>query len=346
MSQAPKGTKRKPSTSSAVAPSASSDAGPPDPTYSALVLDIEGTLCPLSFVHENLFPYVERNLRPYIDAHWGDEAFGHHKTALRDLARADAASSDERLKQAPQIPDGDGDDARDGLEANVRWQMSWDRKGGALKTLQGEMWKEGYEAGDIQGFIYDDVVRLFKALKGFVPIYIYSSGSILGQKLIFGFSNHGDLLPYIKGHYDTSIGPKLEKASYEKIRADLGIDGKILFVSDNVKELEAAHAAAFDVALAVRPGNHPVPLPLLISGTEIPSVSSCDELLRPPFADPAPAEKRIRVETVSVTGDEDEDGASDAVSLALVSARATIGDDEAASTARSLEDEESTKDGS
>lgn len=83
--------------------------------------------------------------------------------------------------------------------------------------------------------VYPDVPPLFKSLQGMTPIYIYSSGSVLGQKLLFQYSNYGNLLPFIKGHYDTAIGSKLEKESYEKIEKDIGASGKLLFVSDNVK---------------------------------------------------------------------------------------------------------------
>lgn len=140
----PKGNKRKSSVSLIAAAV---------PSYSALVLDIEGTLCPISFVHETLFPYVGKELRPYIDAHWNDESFKPVLEALRKQYKDDVASGDSKLKEAPAIPDEDGEDdaARDAVEKNVRWQMSWDRKSQALKMLQGEMWKEGYEKGELKG---------------------------------------------------------------------------------------------------------------------------------------------------------------------------------------------------
>lgn len=113
-------------------------------------------------------------------------------------------------------------------------------------------------------------------------------------------------------------------------------------------ELEAAHAAGLMVALTVRPGNAPVDLPYKIGDFVVPHIESCDALLDDPFVD-TPAEKRIRVETIppGEVGDEDEEAddlASDAVSLAVVSARATVGDDDGLTT-RSLEDEGSKEDG-
>lgn len=73
-------------------------------------------------------------------------------------------------------------------------------------------------------------------VKAGTRIYIYSSGSIAAQKLLFGYSDHGDLLQFINGtsmnleiesevhslgHFDTTIGSKLESESYVKIGEEL-----------------------------------------------------------------------------------------------------------------------------
>lgn len=127
------------------------------PNYTALVLDIEGTLCPLSFVHDTLFPYVTNNLESYVYEHCGSSTFQPHLDALRSTQKADWESGDEKLKAAPEIPDGNGSDekVKRGVVENVQWQMSWDRKAGALKGLQGEMWKVGYEKGELKGLWVD-----------------------------------------------------------------------------------------------------------------------------------------------------------------------------------------------
>jgi enolase-phosphatase E1 len=144
---------------------------------------------------------------------------------------------------------------------NIQWQMSIDRKTTELKAFQGFIWKEGFESGELVGFVYDDVVRALKSWKKReIPVYIYSSGSVEAQKLLFGHTQDGNLLEYLEGHYDTKIGSKLEKESYERIVADISSKKNvkaddILFVSDNVLELEAAQDAGLQVCLAVRPGN-------------------------------------------------------------------------------------------
>jgi 2,3-diketo-5-methylthio-1-phosphopentane phosphatase len=78
---------------------------------------------------------------------------------------------------------------------NVFAQMDADRKAQALKQLQGHMWKSAYANGTIKGHVYDDVVPAFDIWKSRgIQINIYSSGSISAQKLLFGYSDKGDLL--------------------------------------------------------------------------------------------------------------------------------------------------------
>ncbi|KAJ2388781.1 Enolase-phosphatase E1 [Coemansia sp. RSA 2603] len=104
--------------------------------------------------------------------------------------------------------------------------------------------------------MFDDAVQAIKKWSTDRKIYIYSSGSVEAQKLIFGYSDHGDLLSYISGHYDTNIGSKQESQSYTKIAEDIGISpNRIMFISDNENEIRAADQAGFQTVVSVRPGN-------------------------------------------------------------------------------------------
>ena len=140
---------------------------------------------------------------------------------------------------------------------NVQDQMRMDRKAGPLKALQGYMWASAYQHGTIKGMVYDDVIKAFKRWKKQgKSINIYSSGSIKAQKLLFMYSTHGDLLSYFDHHFDTTSGSKLESSSYVNIAHDLKVDpSKVLFLSDNVHELEAASTAGMQVQWLIRPGN-------------------------------------------------------------------------------------------
>ncbi len=67
-------------------------------------------------------------------------------------------------------------------------------------------------------------------------IYIYSSGSVPAQKMLFRYSTEGDLLQYFDGHFDTSVGNKTEASSYKAILKSIGKEGgQCLFLTDLIR---------------------------------------------------------------------------------------------------------------
>ena len=146
------------------------------------------------------------------------------------------------------------------LEATVALLLQWmaeDRKAGPLKTLQGLIWREGYEGGALKGQVYEDVPGVLRRWRERgLKLYVYSSGSVAAQKLIFGYSDKGDLTPLFDGYFDTAIGAKVESASYARIAEETGLaPADILFLSDHAGEIAAArdagfHAVRLDRALA------------------------------------------------------------------------------------------------
>ena len=134
-----------------------------------------------------------------------------------------------------------------------------DRKHTALKELQGYVWKEGYDKGDLKGHIYDDVPEALEKWKNSgVKMGVYSSGSVAAQKLIFGSSVFGDLTPYFSHYFDTNVGHKRDKTSYENIQKEIGIrEDWILFLSDVEAELDAAEKAGFATMQLLRDGTIP-----------------------------------------------------------------------------------------
>ncbi|KAJ2046140.1 enolase-phosphatase E1 [Coemansia sp. RSA 376] len=227
--------------------------------YDIVLLDIEGTTTPISFVHESLFPYVARSVGEFLETRWTDPEVQTHVQAIALQANQDVKDG---IAEAIAIDlDADSsDEIRRKVLANVDWQMKADRKIGALKGLQGYMWRFGFESGTLKGEMYPDAV---KAIERWVEagkrVFIYSSGSIEAQKLIFGYSDHGDLLRYISGHYDTKVGAKTEDSSYRGIAKDIGVQpAQILFVSDNVLEIQAADKAGLQTVVSIRPGNAPI----------------------------------------------------------------------------------------
>jgi enolase-phosphatase E1 len=139
--------------------------------------------------------------------------------------------------------------------------MDQDRKSTALKKLQGEIWRAGYERGELHGEVFPDVPpALERWHRQNIDVRIFSSGSILAQRLIFSTTRAGDLTRFLNGYFDTTTGPKNEASSYQQIAQEFGLAaGEIVFVSDVTRELDAARSAGMKTLLCVRPGNHPQP---------------------------------------------------------------------------------------
>ncbi|KAL6080615.1 Enolase-phosphatase E1 [Balamuthia mandrillaris] len=239
----------------------------PKPQIKALVLDIEGTLTPISFVADKLFPYIRKELEGYLDEHWEEESLQVDVEGLRKLALADREEGGrEDVVLIPTAAEEPNKDAiKSAVVKNVIAQMDIDRKTTALKALQGHMWQHGYASGELKGELFLDVAPALYQFRGEgIPIYIYSSGSVEAQKLLLKYSTEGDMLPLFAGHFDTKIGSKLEAQSYRNIAAEIGLQGEgreqhILFITDNILEAQAASSVSWQVLLTKRPGNKELP---------------------------------------------------------------------------------------
>jgi enolase-phosphatase E1 len=138
--------------------------------------------------------------------------------------------------------------------------MDRDAKTTGLKQLQGMIWADGFHSGQLVAHVYEEVPECLRAWKqAGRDLRIYSSGSVTAQKLFFGHSIAGDLLPLFTEHYDTAVGGKREASSYLKITESFGMPAsEILFVSDIVEELDAAASAGLQCVLSKRPENAPI----------------------------------------------------------------------------------------
>lgn len=214
--------------------------------YQTIVMDIEGTTTPISFVYDVLFPYASSALEAFLQANWARE------DVQADIAQVKQDTAQEA--DAPQL--GEPVTLAQALES-LRWQMANDKKMTGLKSLQGKIWESGYESGQIKGAIFEDVPKMMRHWHDQGKrLYIYSSGSVHAQKLIFGYSEHGDLRPMLNGYFDTTTGPKKEAQSYATIAQVVGEDpAHMLFLTDNVDEAKAASQAGYHVVVMNRPGN-------------------------------------------------------------------------------------------
>jgi len=218
-----------------------------------VVLDIEGTTTPISFVYDVLFPYARKNLNAFLATHGPSGLLAEVDRQLREEHAADVARGDA----PPPLPaDMSGGNAVD-LEPYVVWLMDRDRKSPGLKLLQGMIWQRGFADGTLRGELFPDVApALERWRERAIDIAIYSSGSVLAQRLIFGHTPAGDLTPRISQFFDATIGPKRSADSYRHIASELRRDpAELLFLSDVHAELSAARAAGFQTMLCVRPGN-------------------------------------------------------------------------------------------
>lgn len=216
----------------------------------AIVLDIEGTTTPLSFVHDVLFPYARAHLDAFVADRANDEVVAGVSVRLEQERAAEVDPT------APGWDASTPEKRRSSVISYAMWLMARDRKSPALKTLQGHIWAEGYRRGVLQGVVYDDVPpALERWHSAGITLAIYSSGSVQAQQLIFSTTAAGDLTKYLSQYFDTAVGPKQSSDSYAHIATALGIaPSRILFVSDVWGELAAARLAGLQVALAVRSG--------------------------------------------------------------------------------------------
>jgi len=201
----------------------------------AIVTDIEGTTSAISFVHDVLFPYAARELPGFVRA-----ASEHPEVAaLLDDVRQEAGEPDASLERV--------------IDILLEW-IREDRKATPLKALQGLVWRHGYENGDFTGHVYADAAdRLRRWSAMGVRLYVYSSGSVAAQQLLFGHSDAGDLLPLFTGYFDTRTGAKRDPESYRRIAESIGLPpGDILFLSDVVAELDAARTAGMQTCQLAR----------------------------------------------------------------------------------------------
>jgi enolase-phosphatase E1 len=247
---------------------------PPLPDgVAAVLLDIEGTITPLSFVGEVLFPYAAERLPAFLARRRGDPEVGE---ALRALAA-------EHGRESADAEDGAPPPFEDGLPY-LRHLMAADRKSPGLKLLQGLVWQEGYAAGEIRGQVFADVPPALREWRqAGLRLRIFSSGSVLAQRLLLSTTPDGDLTPLFEGFHDTGTGAKNEPGSYHRIAAAFGLEPRrILFLSDAPAELDAAAAAGLQICLTERPGNRPVSGPY-------PRIQSLAALATPPPRLPPPA---------------------------------------------------------
>lgn len=210
----------------------------------AILVDIEGTTTPISFVYDVLFPFAAARLE---------------ETCVRAADDPEIAAAVEQLREEHHAEESNGGapPAFGNGATYAHYLMELDRKSTGLKVLQGRIWLAGYSSGQLRGEVFDDVppaLRRWRALG--LRLRVFSSGSVLAQQLLFSSTEHGDLTEHFEGFHDTTTGPKRAPESYAAIAGAFDLPpGSILFLSDTPAELEAAATAGLHTGLLARPGN-------------------------------------------------------------------------------------------
>ncbi len=220
----------------------------------AILLDIEGTTTPIDFVHGTLFPFAKSKMAEFVRSNFAG--------LQNDIAELKSEYKKDFQDQiyGRKFTETDPDTVVNYLE----FLIDVDRKSTPLKSIQGRIWQSGYESGELISNVFGDVPPAISSWNSSgKKTAIFSSGSVLAQRLIFKYSNSGDLSSLIAAYFDTNTGKKQESGSYTSIAREMGFrPSEMLFVSDAVSELDAARAAGFGTILSIREGNgvvrHPI----------------------------------------------------------------------------------------
>jgi enolase-phosphatase E1 len=215
------------------------------------LLDVEGTVAPLTLTSEVLFPYARAHLADFLK----------QNLATSDIQADLRLLAEENRAEQSQVSPTYGIEIRNELHARsyLLWLMDHDRKSTALKSIQGKIWRSGFESGELKGTLFGDVTTAFKRWSQGARVAIYSSGSTEAQQLLFRYSTHGDLTPLVAGYFDTRTGAKGDPASYAAIARAMHVEpAEVLFFSDAVRELDSARGAGCQTRLVLRPSNAPI----------------------------------------------------------------------------------------
>lgn len=206
------------------------------------LVDIEGTTTSVSFVYDVLFPFFFKHFPSFAMANAQEPGFREQLDAVAQVALART---------------GEVISAEQAIELLMDW-ASKDLKEPILKSVQGAVWRSGYQSGELIGHVYPDVPpALMRCREAGIPVGVYSSGSVEAQLLLFGATEFGNLLPFIDRNFDTAVGPKRQPDAYRNIAGQLAVPApRICFISDVPEELDAARLSGMQTLHMVRLGAH------------------------------------------------------------------------------------------
>ena len=221
-------------------------------TITHILLDIEGTTCPVSFVAEVLFPYASSSLQRYLEEHQDEAEIKSLLQGVEVAWKEDVHPEAIALLEEQEFPI-----KMKAIAQYLKQLIARDIKLTELKDLQGGIWRSGYASGELVAPLFRDVPEaLNRWHDAGLTLAVYSSGSVPAQKLLYGHCQAGNLSPLFKHWFDTKTGIKQAKESYLTIAKSMGTaPSDVLFISDALQELEAADAAGMKTLFSDREGN-------------------------------------------------------------------------------------------
>ncbi|MDV2990842.1 MAG: Enolase-phosphatase E1 [Chroococcidiopsis sp. SAG 2025] len=214
-----------------------------------ILLDIEGTTTPIDYVFGVLFPFAQKQVESFLQIHRQESRVQADLERLRQEYATDVA-------QGLAVPEW-LDDSTTAAVPYIHYLIETDRKSTGLKSLQGKIWESGYRNGTLRSQLFPDVKPAFERwTREGKRLYIFSSGSVQAQQLLFQYSEAGNLTQFLSGYFDTETGSKKEAASYRKIAQAIGVSPQqILFISDVTAELKASEVAGMQTLFSLRSDN-------------------------------------------------------------------------------------------
>lgn len=215
--------------------------------FKAVLLDIEGTIVPTDFIENTLKPFARERLPEFVRQNYA---------SLVDAAQTEYAADAENSLGPPAL-----DASMESLARYFDWLADTRPASSLFKSVREKIWQSGYESGELETLIFADI---FPALEKWrdakIPVALFSSVSVLSQKLLLSNTEKGDLTPLVSAFFDVNAGRMRDPESYRKIAAEMSFPQveNFLFVSDTLAELDAARKAGFQTALSLREGSDPI----------------------------------------------------------------------------------------
>ena len=221
---------------------------------SHLLLDIEGTTCPVSFVSDILFPYASKSLETYLVSGQKNQTI---QRLLKDAEQEWEEDDTTESISLRLVTKANGMNRIQAITQYLQHLIAIDRKSTALKDIQGKIWKEGYDFGELKSQLFEEAPTCLRRWHAYdLTLAVYSSGSIEAQKLLYRHTTTGNLEHLFSGWFDTKTGPKKDRKSYINIAKEMNMScDRIMFISDNGEECDAAEAAGMQTLFSLREGN-------------------------------------------------------------------------------------------